>query len=265
MQPLNYKTITDQITKFICRQVDDASATGVVFGLSGGIDSTVIAYLAKKALGDRCLALILPNSKFTPDFETNDGLLVARNLGMRHIVIPIDTIADTMINSCPSDPFINNAHKKKTIGNLNARIRAMLLYYEGQKNNYLVIGTDNRSEFLIGYFTKYGDGACDMLPIAELYKTQVRSLGKFLGIPSHIIKKQSGPYLWEDHTAIAELGVDYEHIDQILECIQHNDDDIATKLGIDSRIVDKVISLNRGSNHKRRMPPIAKLSTDDVL
>ena len=153
----------------------------MVFGLSGGIDSAVTGHLCRRAMGDRCLAMIMPNLEFTPDSETDDGLAVATQLSIRHKVIPIDKISNLVSfgNATDDSPGDRPSRMKRAIGNLNARIRAVILYYEAQKNNYLVVGTDDKSEYLIGYFTKYGDGACDMLPLASLYKTRVLELGRF--------------------------------------------------------------------------------------
>lgn len=257
----DYGKITDRAVDFIRLQVSGAGAKGVVFGLSGGIDSAVIAHLAKKALGDRCLALIMPNNEFTPDSETDDGILVAQNLGIRHITIPIGEISRTVMAGSQGHGFRDEDHKKRTVGNLTARIRAMLLYHEAQKNSYLVAGTDDKSEYLIGYFTKYGDGASDMLPIVGLYKTQVQELGRFLGVPGHIVDKSPSPHLWKGHVAHDELGVQYDTIDKILSNVG-SDAQIAARLGISPKIVGRITALNRASEHKRKLPPAARLVPD---
>ena len=255
MQSLNYEQITKNAIRFIRDQVEGAEADGAIFGLSGGIDSSVIAHLVKKALGDRCLALIMPNVDITPDSETDDGILIAEKLGIRHVTVPIGEISRLAVEKDTAERM------KKAVGNLNARIRAMMLYYYGQKNNYLVVGTDDKSEYLIGYFTKYGDGASDMLPIADLYKTQVQELGRFLGVPSHIVEKKPSPHLWKGHDASDELGMDYAVIDKILEGMDGGGDAaaISARIRIAQDMVERITALHRSSGHKRRMPPIAKL------
>lgn len=262
----DWESITEQIVDFIKRQVKDAGADGVVFGLSGGIDSTVTAYLCKRAMNDRCIAMIMPNLEFTPDSETNDGLAVATRLAIRYKVVTINQIANLISteNTTDDSPADRPSRLKKALGNLNARIRAVILYYEAQKNNYLVVGTDDKSEYLIGYFTKYGDGACDMLPLADLYKTQVIELGRFLGIPQNIIEKPSSPHLWKEHKASEEIGVDYTTIEKILDAIEsdRNIDRIAKELNIPLEMIRRIEALNRLSAHKRKPIPIAILTYD---
>ncbi|MDE0399344.1 MAG: NAD+ synthase [Candidatus Poribacteria bacterium] len=250
--------------KFIREQVVSAEAGGVIFGLSGGIDSTVVAYLCCRALGrGRCMALLMPNSAFTPPSETVDGMLVAESLAIPHRTIQIGKISKAATeheHEAKTDPTNNRVN----VGNLNARLRAALLYYEAHKRNYLVVGTDDRSEHLIGYFTKYGDGACDLLPIAELYKSQVWELARHLGVPRHIIDKEPSPHLWENHSISNEIGIGYETIDAILECMPDGTgvEDaaaISERRGVPIDDVRRVISLHRSSEHKRHMPPVANL------
>ena len=271
--------IVSSAEKFIRDHAEAAGAAGVVFGLSGGIDSAVTAYLCRGALGSRrCLALLLPNSEFTPSSETSDGMLVAEKLEIPYIKIPIEGIsrAATAHDRDANDAQSHNgggwgggaagddASHKRAVGNLNARLRMIMLYYEAQKRNYLVVGTDDRSEHMIGYFTKHGDGACDILPIAELYKTQVWGLARHLGVPQHIIDKEPSPHLWRDHSISAETGMDYDTIDAVLSEMPdgagiEDAAAISEKRGIPVRDVRNVIGLHRSSEHKRHTPPVANL------
>ena len=263
MSSPDWESVTAKAVDFIRKQVADAGADGVVFGLSGGIDSSVTAHLCRKAMGERCLAMIMPNLEFTPDSETDDGLAVATQLSIRHKVVPINGISNLMsIGNAADDPLGDQpAQMKRAIGNLNARIRAVILYYEAQKNNYLVVGTDDKSEYLIGYFTKYGDGACDILPIASLHKTQVQGLGRFLGVPQNIVNKPPSPHLWKDHEASEEIGAEYDVIERILDAMEDSRDvdRIAKELDIQPELVRRIETLNRLSEHKRKLPPIARL------
>ena len=146
---------------------------------------------------------------------------------------------------------------EKSKGNLRARIRSNILYYYANIENYLVLGSSDKSEYLIGYFTKYGDGASDMTPIVSLYKLQVREIAKYLGIPENIISKKSSPHLWKDHEAEAELGTQYEEVDSILYCLIENGLSIQETVeatGIDKEIVEKIYNLNINSEHKRLLP-----------
>lgn len=206
-QSEKYSRLINDACAFIKYTVEKAGAKGVAFGLSGGIDSAVIAHLCAKVYPDNSLALIMPNDDFTPDSETDDGLLVAKKLGIEHKVVPIKKISDAYE---PND-------EKLIRGNLNARIRANLIYMNAAKNNYLVCGTSDKSEFMIGYFTKYGDSACDLMPIVNLYKTEVQEMAKHLGVPEHIIAKQPAAHLYKEHSADKELGLTYDVIDEKLK------------------------------------------------
>ena len=241
---------------FIRKQVTAAGASGVVFGLSGGVDSAVTAHLCSLALGsDKCLALIMPNTEFTPASETDDGILVATKLSVPYITVPIQSIVQASVAHDENPP-------KMASGNLNARLRAVLLYYEAQKRNYLVVGTDDKSEHMLGYFTKYGDGACDMLPIVSLYKTQVWDLARHLQVPHHIIEKEPGPHLWTDHLASDELGLSYAEIDKILQRLHDDPAKIPTDASIPLDKIHNILRLHHNSAHKRCLPPEAILNSD---
>lgn len=260
MPQLEYGTIAASIEKFIRKQVAEAGADGVVFGLSGGVDSAVTAYLCGRALGgNRCLALIMPNSEFTPTSETDDGLLVANSIQIQHKIIQVEPISKSVIGNDAMKLSFGGSQDlmNRVVGNLNARLRATLLYYEGQKLNYLVVGTDDRSEYMIGYFTKYGDGACDILPIVNLYKTEVWEMAKYLKVPQSIIDKEPSPHLWLGHRASDELGLDYAQIDSILRRICDDSAVISDVLGIRQDSVDRILKLHTSSEHKRRLPPMA--------
>ena len=137
---------------------------------------------------------------------------------------------------------------------MRARIRANLLYYYANVRNYLVVGSSDKSEFLIGYFTKFGDGSADSLPIVSLYKTQVRELAKFLGVPKSVIEKKSSPYLWKNHLAEEEIGASYAEIDSILYCMYDKKlsiDEVIKKTNIERNIVEKIHERYKNSKHKR--------------
>ena len=279
-EDLDYARVADEACSFIRAQVGAAGASGVVFGLSGGIDSSVVAHLSARALGaDRCLALIMPNESFTPDSETDDGLLVASRLGLRRKVVPIGAVSDAAVGAAAAAAAAaaggrgeaerdDGGDARLAVGNLNARLRAALLYYEAQMRGCLVAGTDDRSEYLIGYFTKYGDGASDLLPIADLYKTQVQRLGEHLGVPRHIVEKSPSPHLWKGHDAAGELGMGYGEVDAILsgatggvgtDVGEEEAARAAAAAGISEGSARRIASLNRASAHKRALPPFARL------
>jgi len=252
------RTISE-ITDFIQGYIDEASVKGVVVGVSGGIDSSVALALAVKALGkERVTALILPDRRTTPKQDVDDALTLVKLFDVKHYLINIDEIVDAY----SALPFFDLEDNIAT-GNLRARIRMNILYYYANRFSHLVLGTGDRSEILIGYFTKYGDGAVDLLPLACLYKTQVRHIAHWLGIPERIIKKPSSPRLWPGHLAEKELGMKYEDIDLILYGLFDlglTKEELSEITGISTELIERVIALHRRSRHKRSFPPYPRLS-----
>ncbi len=262
--PLDYQYAINRITSFIREKVWEAKVNGLVIGLSGGIDSSVTAYLAVKALGkDKVVGLIMPDVRTTPEEDVRDAIEVARRLGIRYYVISIHEIYDGFVSKIP----IFSEDAKVANGNLRARIRMVILYYFANRLNLMVCGTSDKSEILLGYFTKYGDGGVDILPIGDIYKTQVRILGKILGVPENIIQKPSSPRLWPGQMAETELGITYEEIDAIL---YHYVDlklpvnEVIKRTGIDKNKVLMVIKRVHSNEHKRLPPPIPKVTSTTV-
>lgn len=250
IKDLDYKSITDKIISFLKYEADNNKT--FVLGLSGGIDSSVVAKLASLTKIET-LGLILPYSKVTPREDISDAIELAKDLGISYNLVELDNIYEDALSILPANEY--------AAGNLLARLRMCILYYYANLNNTLVLGTGDRSELLIGYFTKYGDGAADLLPIAALYKLQVRELAKHLGISSKIIDKKSSPRLWKDHTAEEELGLSYEDIDSILYCLfdLKMKREKVNKL-FDKEKVEKVLKLHRNANHKHSMPKICYIN-----
>jgi len=245
----DYNSIKNRIEKFLVNEVNQSGSKGVIFGLSGGIDSAVIAALCSNVLKEKSLALIMPDSKITPKKDTEDGIRLAKNLGIEYKIIDINSIHTEFSKSLEDDDF--------ALGNLKARIRASILYYYATVNKYLVLGTSDKSEFLIGYFTKYGDGAADLEPIVSLYKTQLREFAKILDVPSDIISKKSSPQLWANHTAEGELGISYEEVDSVLYCLIDKEISLQETVKVtqlDEKSVNKVYDLYKKSEHKRVLP-----------
>ena len=200
------------IIEFIQKTVKDANAKGVVIGISGGVDSAVVGELCVRALGkEKVIGLIMP-SRFTPKEDIDDAQSLTKKWNIVDKILPIYPDKDLILENSPSIPSTDIA-----IGNFSARLRMCYLYYYANLLNYLVVGTTDKSENFIGYFTKYGDGGCDFEPIIHLTKTQIRELAKKLELPEKIINKKSSPRLWEGHEAEKELGITYETIDKIIE------------------------------------------------
>ena len=207
---LNVKKTKDDIVKIIQSKVSEAKTDGIVVGLSGGIDSTLIAYLACEAVGKENVFGIIMPSTTTPTEDKIHGISIAQGLGIDYKEIAIDSILNEFL-------FMTQLEEDNlAIGNLKARIRMSIIYFYANQKKYLVSGTGNKSEILIGYFTKHGDGACDIEPIGDLYKTDVFKLSRYMGVPEDIIEKPPRAGLWNNQTDEAEIGMSYDLIDQIL-------------------------------------------------
>ena len=244
-----------KITEFIRKKVEGSKLDGAVLGISGGIDSAVTAYLCVEALGSRrVLGVIMPDGRVTPEEDIEDSRTVAQELCIETKFTDIGPIHQA---------FMRNLEPNKLAeGNLRARIRMSILYYNANLTNRLVVGTGDRSEALVGYFTKYGDGGVDILPIADLYKTEVRKMGEILGISRRIIKKRSSPRLWPGQTAEGELGATYETIDRLFG--MYLDERVSRmeagrRSGAPAEVAQRVFAKYKESSHKRKMPEICRL------
>jgi NAD+ synthase len=250
----DYAKISNKIEKFLSAYISKSSARGLVIGLSGGLDSSVVLKLSVNALGQsNVLGLVMP-SDTTPSEDVDHAIDLAKGLEVRYHIIDIHPIIQKFEEILPKD--------QKARGNLMARVRMSLLYYYAGINSYLVAGTADKSEVQIGYFSKFGDGSADIMPIAVLYKTQVRSLAHYLNIPEVIIQKKSSPRLWVNHIAEQEIGMDYEIIDSILHLLldkKMQPKDITRKLKISVTDVYKVQNMIEKSLHKRRSAAIVAL------
>lgn len=212
-------------------------------GLSGGVDSSVVAALSREAVGaKRVLGLFMPCHS-CPD-DLTDAKSVARKLKIGTKLIDLSSIYDNLLKILP-------AGNKLALSNLKPRLRMLLLYYFANNLNYLVCGTGNKSELMMGYFTKHGDGATDILPIADLYKKQVRALARELKIPENIIIKPPTAGLWQGQTDEGEMGITYNELDDILSRMDHKQKQSASRDKI-----NKVKRMIKKSEHKRQGPKI---------
>jgi len=251
MRKLDYFKVKLDIQNFIEKCISSANAEGVVIGLSGGIDSSVVASLCVNALGsERVIGLGLPIESIPQDLE--DGKRIAKFLGIKFLVTDLTLIFQEVLKVLPSD--IDK--KTMAIANIKPRLRMTMLYYMGQSlGKYLVVGTGNRSEIAIGYFTKYGDGGIDLEPIGGLYKCEVRELAKVLKIPEKIINKPPSAGLYEGQTDEGEIGLTYDLLDEILYRIDH----FLDLNEFNEKDVKKVIDMMKAAEHKNKMPPIFKI------
>ena len=235
-----------KIISWIRRQVKESNTKGVVVGLSGGVDSAVTASLCLQALGkNRVLALILPCE--TQKQDLIDARLVAEKLGIKIQSVDLGSAYKSCLKILPKANQVAR-------GNLKARLRMLTLYYFANKLNYLVCGTSNKSEILMGYFTKYGDGAEDIVPLGDLLKSQVKKLANTLKIPQRIIDKVPAAGFWLGQTDEGELGISYSQLDDILFRLSKGQRQVQPV-----RLVNKVKSRIKTSKHKRQLPKICKI------
>ncbi len=242
----------ERIVSFIADLVDDAGAEGAVLGLSGGIDSTLTAYLAVEALGEDGLhGITMPAEVNDPDVMS-DAERVAHELGIEYDVIEIQPIAESFFDAVPEA-----ADDRMAAGNVYVRTRAVLNYFVANAENRVVLGTGNRAEAMTGYFTKYGDQAVDCNPIGNLYKQQVRQLAAHVGVPRDLVMQEPTAGMWEGQTDADEMGLDYDTVDAILAV--HVDGGLSRaatvrELDVPAEAVDRVVELHERSAHKRSMP-----------
>ena len=235
-------------------------AEGVVIGLSGGIDSALVARLARDALGpEQVLGVLLPDVGF-PAALLSETEEYARSLGIAHRTIPIDSLVRSFASLLPE------VQDRVTLGNVLARVRMVLSYTLARETHRLVAGTGNKSELLLGYFTKYGDGGVDLLPIGDLYKTEVRALAAELDLPRAVRERPPSAGLWEGQTDEEELGISYAEVDQILYGLEQlrSPEEIARETGIAPGRVQEVLARVDRNRHKRRPPPIPKVGLRTV-
>jgi len=227
--------------------------------MSGGLDSSVTAALCSKALGgQRTLGFCLPEAETRSRKSVQDAQEVARKFGIRFKTLDITSLVQAALTLLHASKMKYNvvAH-----GNVKSRLRAMILYYYANTSKGLVVGTGDKSEIMLGYFTKYGDGACDIQPIADLYKSAVRDLARHLGLPRRIFSKPSSPELWPGQIAEDELGLKYSKLDSILWRLERwmSPEEISDELRIPRHTVEKVRIRWLKSEHKRRPPLSIKL------
>jgi len=241
---VDYAIVTEKIVAWLQEKVNSAGAKGCVVGLSGGIDSAVVAALAKRAFPETTLAVMLPVESSSQDVE--DAWLVARQLGLDAVMYNLDTAFKVLVESIEVSQDLPGDNL--AVANVKPRLRMISLYYLAARNNYLVIGTGNKSEMVTGFFTKYGDGGVDLEPIGELVKAQVYELARHLGIPKTIIDKVPSAGLWPGQTDEDELGFSYRQLDEYI-----------ISGSTDSDVTDRIKEVIRRARHKQELPPTCPL------
>ncbi len=252
---INPEETSTIITEFIRTYVQNSGCKRVVLGLSGGIDSSVAAVLCKEALGkNNVFCLFMPDG-VTPEEDRKHQEMLVKKFDLKSKHIDISSIVEQVSSVC------ENTDDKMTLSNIKARIRMILLYSYANETSSLVCGTSNKSELLIGYFTKYGDGGIDFSPLGDLYKTQIYQLAQYLKIPKPIITKAPTAGLWPGQTDEKELGMSYNVLDKILYGLELKVDieNIARDAGVKKSEIERICTMSKKSQHKRRTPLIPKL------
>ena len=238
---MNTQQLADKFVLWIREKVSAAGSTGVVFGISGGLDSSVVAVLCRRAYTKNILALLMPCHSSQQDEQ--HAMAVASKFSIPTQTIVLDDIYDSLLKILPLDE--DSATSQLAKGNLKARLRMLTLYFYANQLRYLVVGSGNKSELAVGYFTKHGDGSVDILPLGNLVKRQVKELAEFLEVPQAIINKPPSAGLWAGQTDEDELGLSYNELDDYL-----------TGGKIPEKIRQKIEKLIASSDHKRKPPPV---------
>ena len=251
----------EHIASFISDTYEAAGADTAVIAISGGVDSSLTSHLAVEALGrENVYGLVMPSEVNRTDNMSDAERVAGELLGIKYDLIEIDPLVEAF---CAANPNVTigeefTGPEQVAVGNLRARIRAVLNYFAANRRGGLVVGTGNRTEAAVGYFTKYGDGAVDCHPIANLYKQQVRQLARHVGVPGDMADKPSTAGLWEAQTDEGELGMTYDTLDSIIAL--HVDGPLsvsatARTIGVDEDAIERVRGMYEASAHKRQAPP----------
>lgn len=234
--------LTEKLTQWLGQQLKESGAKGFVCGLSGGIDSAVAAALIKRVCPDNMLAIIMPCHSNPQDAK--DAMLVAENLKVPYKTVVLDKPFEAMVELLSGEQY-KPEEKNMAVANIKPRLRMTTLYYHASTLGYLVVGTGNLSELTMGYFTKYGDGGVDLLPLGNLVKHQVKELAEYLGVPRPVIDKDPSAGLWSGQTDEKEMGITYQQLDNYILTGQ-----------AEERVKEIVGRCKNGSSHKLRMPAL---------
>ena len=255
---LNWDDVAERIKNFIKDYVERVGAEGIVLGISGGVDSSTAAALSALAIGgEKVLGLIMPEEETYNPKDIEDAKRVAEKFGIKTEIIDLSKVLKAFYNTIP----VFNEKNRISKGNIKARTRMICIYYYANAQKRIVVGSSDKSETMMGYFTKWGDVAADISPLMDLYKTQVRKLALHIGMPKEIALKPSTPALWPNQTAEQELGIKYEILDLILYGLERfmKSQEIASQLNLPVETIERVKAQWIANEHKRRMPLTIKI------
>ncbi len=225
----------DYLVDWLKQEVEKTGSKGVIIGISGGIDSALVATIGKDAFPNDSFGVIMPISNRINDQK--DGIELCEKIELDYTIVELKTEYESMSTKLKLSNDLSKA-------NLQARLRMSTLYALAQEKNYLVLGTDNYAEYYLGYFTKYGDGGCDLLPIVQLHKSEVFKISKLLNLPNSIINKAPSAGLWDNQEDEKELGFTYNQFESFIK-----------NKKVDQDVVDKIIKQHKNTQHKRSAIP----------
>lgn len=254
---LNVPVVRELLVRFLQDETRTAGFSRGIVGLSGGIDSAVVAYLAAEALGPSNVRAVLMPYRTSSPSSLDDASLIVRELGIPSETVDITPVVESLVAG-----FTDNVRR----GNIMARARMIVLYDVSAREKALVFGTSNKTELMLGYGTLYGDLACALNPLGDLYKTQVRELAAALGVPQRVMEKKPSADLWEGQTDEGDFGFTYDEVDGLLSLLvdERRTSPEVIAAGYAPALIERVQEMIRLSQFKRRPPVIAKVSTRTV-
>ncbi|AXH15195.1 NAD(+) synthetase [Malaciobacter mytili LMG 24559] len=249
---INWKNIEQQLINFLKEQLALTKLENVTVGLSGGLDSAVVAILCKKAFGDNMSCVLMP-SQFSSQSSIDDAKKLCEKFDIKYEIVNISPMIDAYINNMNND--------KLRIGNYSARVRMSVLYDISSRDDSIVVGTSNKSELLLGYGTIFGDIACAINPIGQIYKSDEFEFAKYLGVIEEIISKKPSADLWEGQTDEGELGYTYKQMDDVLKLLvdENKSKEEIVVLGHDGNLVDMLKYRIKANEFKGKLPVIANI------
>ena len=249
---IEWKKIKEDLISFLKIEVEKTGLKKVTVGLSGGLDSAVVAILCKEAFADNLNCVLMP-SQFSSKSSIEHALEVCEKFDIKYEIISIEPMVSGFIKNMDED--------KLRIGNFSARMRMSVLYDVSSREKSLVIGTSNKSEILLGYGTIFGDIACAINPIGEIYKSDEFEFARLLGVPDSILNKAPSADLWEGQSDEEELGYSYKHMDEVLKVMvdENKSKEELLKLGFEKDLIERLEYRIKANAFKGKLPTIAKI------
>jgi NAD+ synthase len=249
---MNWQNIKEQLKTFLKTELEKTGLNRVTVGVSGGLDSAVVAILCKETFGENMSAVLMP-SQFSSKSSVDDAKEVCEKFGIEYEIKSIAPMVEAYIENMDGD--------KLRIGNFSARMRMSVLYDTSSRDKSIVVGTSNKSELLLGYGTIFGDIACAINPIGQIYKSDEFDFARFLGVPESILNKKPSADLWEGQSDEEELGYSYKEMDTVLKLLvdENKSEEEVIKLGHDEILIDRLVYRMKANAFKGKLPVIANI------